>query len=80
MVKGTVTINLEDFHALLDSAQDQAKIKDQYLNASKELAVFLSFIASRADLEKYVDEFNRQSNYSKIVFEGSKAKIELKES
>lgn len=79
MVKGTVSITLEDFQALLQSAEETGKTRDKYVTASKELAVFLSFLATRTDLEKYIDEFNRQSKTSKIVFEGTKAKIELKE-
>ena len=78
MVKGTVSINLEDFQALMDSAQESLATKEKYITASKELTVFLSFLATRADLEKYIDEFNRQSKTSKITFEGTKAKIELK--
>tara|TARA_Y100001938_G_C7965936_1_gene366796 strand:+ start:523 stop:759 length:237 start_codon:yes stop_codon:yes gene_type:complete len=78
VVKGTVSINLEDFQALMDSAQESLATKEKYITASKELAVFLSFLATRADLEKYIDEFNRQSKTSKITFEGTKAKIELK--
>ena len=79
MVKGTVSITLEDFQALLQSAEETGKTRDKYVTASKELGVFLSFLATRTDLEKYIDEFNRQSKTSKIVFEGTKAKIELKE-
>lgn len=48
------------------------------LIAAKELQVFLSFIATRTDIEKYVEEFNRQSKTSEIIFEGNLAKIELK--
>ena len=79
MVKGTVTINLDDFHALLDSAEKANEVTDNFKLATRELQVFLSFLASRTDLEKYVDEFNRQSKTSKITFAGTTAKIELKE-
>ena len=47
--------------------------------ASKEMQVFLSFLSTRADIEKYVEEFNKQSKTSRIVFEGTHAKIEFKD-
>ena len=47
--------------------------------ARKELQVFLSFLVSREDLEKYVDEFNRQSKTSTIIFENGAARIDLKD-
>jgi hypothetical protein len=53
-------------------------MEEKFLVASKELQVFLSFLSSRADIEKHVEEFNRQSKTSKITFEGTSAKIELK--
>ncbi len=79
MVKGSVTISLEDYHALLEAGTKYIKLKENAALASKELQVFLSFICTRGDIEKYVDEFNRQSKTSKIIFEGSTAKIELKD-
>ena len=78
MVKGSVTISLEDYHSFLESAIKNKDIESKFIIASKELQVFLSFLATRADIEKYVDEFNRQSKTSKIIFEGTTAKIELK--
>tara|TARA_R100001594_G_scaffold56543_1_gene90407 strand:- start:89 stop:331 length:243 start_codon:yes stop_codon:yes gene_type:complete len=78
VVKGTVTISIEDFQAFLESAEKANEIKDNFKLATKELQVFLSFLATRTDLEKYIDEFNRQSKTSKIVFEGTVAKIEVK--
>ena len=78
MVKGSDTISTEDYHSFLDAAISAQEIKDKFQVASKELQVFLSFLASRSDIEKYVDEFNRQSKTSRIVFEGTSAKIEMK--
>ena len=78
MVKGSVTISIQDFQAFLESAEKAQTTKDSFILVKKELQVFLSFLSSRADLEKYVDEFNRQSKTSQIVFEGTTAKIELK--
>jgi len=54
------------------------EVKGKFFTASKELQVFLSFLASRENLDKYVEEFNRQSKTSRIIFEGTSAKIELK--
>tara|TARA_R100000781_G_scaffold25558_1_gene18800 strand:- start:618 stop:860 length:243 start_codon:yes stop_codon:yes gene_type:complete len=79
VVKGSVTISLEDYHALLESAEKTLQIKDKFYTAGKELQVFLSFLASREDIEKHVDEFNRQSRTTRIIFEGTTAKIEMKD-
>ena len=78
MVKGTVSITLSDFQGLLEAATKAKETEENLRRAAKELQVFLSYIALKADIEKYVDEFNTQSTTSKIVFDGSKAKIEIK--
>ncbi len=79
MVKGTVSISLEDYHTLKDSAEESLKLKGNLDTAIKELQVFLSFLCTRENLEKYVEEFNRQSKTSKININGGIAKIELKD-
>jgi len=79
VVKGNVTISLDDYHTLLDSNNESLELKDKLSIAVKELQVFLSFLCTREDLEKYVDEFNRQSKTSKININGGIAKIELKD-
>ena len=79
MVNGSVTISIEDYHKFLDASERASITKNSFNIAKKDLQVFLSFLATRADLEKYVDEFNRQSKTSRIVFEGTKARIELKD-
>ena len=78
MVKGSVTISLTDYHALIDSNIESVELKDKLNVAIKELQVFLSFLCTREDIEKYVKEFNRQSQTSKININGGIAKIELK--
>ena len=78
MVKGSVTISLTDYHALIDSNIESVELKDKLNVAIKELQVFLSFLCTREDIEKYVKEFNRQSKTSKININGGIAKIELK--
>tara|TARA_R110000744_G_scaffold344281_1_gene449567 strand:+ start:246 stop:500 length:255 start_codon:yes stop_codon:yes gene_type:complete len=79
VVTGTVSISIKDFQDLVDSKA----IADDRINktslATKELQVFLSFLCTRSEIEKYVNEFNRQSKMSKIVFEGTVAKIEFKD-
>ena len=79
MVKGSVTISLDDYHSLTDSNTKSLELKDKLSLAVKELQVFLSFLCTREDLEKYVEEFNRQSKTSKININGGIAKIELKD-
>ena len=79
MVKGSVTISIDDYHILLDSKIEASEIKDKLNTAVKELQVFLSFLCTRENLENYVEEFNRQSKTSKININGGIAKIELKD-
>ena len=79
MVKGSVTISIEDFQEFCKSAERSQEIKDNFRLAVKELQVFLSFLATRENIEKYIKEFNRQSQTSQIVFEGTQAKIEIKD-
>ena len=79
MVKGSVTISIEDFQSLLVTSDKAKEFRDKSILASKELQVFLSFLTTRADIEKYVEEFNKQSKTSRIVFEGTHAKIEFKD-
>tara|TARA_R110002167_G_scaffold195026_2_gene397763 strand:- start:195 stop:440 length:246 start_codon:yes stop_codon:yes gene_type:complete len=79
VVKGSVTISIEDFQSLLVTSDKAKEFRDKSILASKELQVFLSFLSTRADIDKYIEEFNRQSQTSKIVFEGTQAKIEFKD-
>ena len=77
MVKGSVTISIEDYHALIDSKTRSLEITESAALVIKELQVFLSFLCTREDIEKHVEEFNRQSKTSKINMSGGIAKIEL---
>tara|TARA_Y100001938_G_C7929260_1_gene348507 strand:- start:57 stop:299 length:243 start_codon:yes stop_codon:yes gene_type:complete len=79
MVKGTVSISLEDYHTLLESASKSLELKENLQLAVKELQVFLSFLCTRENIEEYVEEFNRQSKTSKININGGIAKIETKD-
>ena len=78
MVKGTVTISTEDYHKFLDSESKFVEARRDLELAIKELQVFLSFLCTREDIEKYINEFNRQSKTSEININGGIAKIELK--
>ena len=79
MVKGTVTISLDDYHALIDASSKSLELKENLQLAMKELQVFLSFLCTREDVEKYVEVFNRQSKTAKINVNGGIAKIEIKD-
>ena len=79
MVKGTVTISLDDYHSLLESSSKSLELRENLQLAVKELQVFLSFLCTREDIENYVEEFNRQSKTSKIDISGGIAKIETKD-
>ena len=78
MVKGTVSITLEDYHTLLDSNIKSVKLKDNLNLAVKELQVFLSYLCTRENIERHVEEFNKQSKTTKININGGIAKIETK--
>ena len=79
MVKGSVTISIEDFQALMDSSANYVELKDKTMLAAKEMQVFLSFLCTRTDISKYIEEFNRQSQTSQIIIDDGKAQIKLKE-
>ena len=77
-MKGTVTISIDDFEKLTKN-EDRVKTKEDNLyTTAKELSVFLSFLSTRTDIKKYVEQYNLQSTTSKIVFEGNKAIIEFR--
>ena len=79
MVKGTVTISIDDYHALLDATTTSLKVKDNSNILIKELQVFLSFLCTRENIEKYVGEFNKQSKTSQILIDGGIARIKKKD-
>ena len=78
MVKGTVSISLDDYHTLLEASEKSLEVKGNLDISIKELQVFLSYLCTREDIEKHVAEFNRQSKTSVININGGIAKIELK--
>ena len=78
MVKGTVSITLEDYHALIDASMNAKDIQESTKLAAKELQVFLSYICDKEDISKYIEEFNRQSKTSEIVVKNGRAQIKFK--
>ena len=78
MVKGTVSISIEDYHALLDSSSKALELKENLHLTIKELQVFLSYLCTRENIENHVEEFNKQSKTSIININGGIVKIERK--
>jgi hypothetical protein len=76
--QGSVTINLEDYHALLEAGQKALELKGNTELVIKELQVFLSFMTTRTDIEPYIVEFNKQSKTSVIELNDGIAKIRKK--
>ena len=79
MVKGSVTISIEDYHALLDASVNAKELKESTELAAKELQVFLSYLCDKEDISKYIEEFNRQSQTSTIVINSGRAQIKFKD-
>ena len=79
MVKGTVSISIEDYHALIEASVKAVELKDSTKLAAKELQVFLSYLCGKEDISKYVEEFNRQSKTSTIIIKSGRAQIKFKD-
>ena len=77
-MKGSVTISLEDYEKLKNSAEEAKLLDDITRKAAKELQVFLSYLCSRGSIEEYVNEFNRQSTLSEIEMKDGIARIRFK--
>lgn len=77
-VAGTVTISLDDYHDLVYAEEKANEGNERTKRASKELAVFLTFLATRADVTPYIEEFNRQSSSSFIKLDDGRATINFK--
>ena len=79
MVKGSVTISIEDFQLMLDTTADAKELKEATYKASKEIQVFLSYLHAQLDLTVHIQSFNRQSTKSKIIIDDdNKIKIQFK--
>ena len=79
MVKGSVTISIVDFQALLDAQITSEELNKSTKLAAKELQVFLSYICDKVDISNYIEEFNRQSKTSSIIIKSGRAQIKLNE-
>lgn len=79
MVKGSVTISTEDYHALIDSNINAKELQESVKLAVKELQVFLSYMCDKTDISNYIEEFNRQSKKSTIIRKNGRAQIKFNE-
>jgi hypothetical protein len=77
VVKGSVTISIDDFQTLLDTKVNAEDLKEKTELAAKELQVFLSFLCTRENIESHVEAFNKQSQTSMIVIKDGIAKIKI---
>ena len=75
---GTVTLNLKDYHNLIEEHPKAENLRKNLYAASKEIEVFLSFLCTREAIEDYVEEFNKQSKSSVIAIENVRAIIKKK--
>tara|TARA_R110002096_G_scaffold236450_1_gene427082 strand:+ start:137 stop:370 length:234 start_codon:yes stop_codon:yes gene_type:complete len=75
-MQGTVTISLLDYESLKEAKTEAETLDRNVKLLAKELQVFLTFLCSRAEIDKYVHEFNLQSTTSKIIIDGDRARIE----
>ena len=76
---GTVTIDLKDYLDLVEHSHKTDTLRSNTSRAAKEMSVFLSFLCTREDISKYIDEFNRQSKTATIVVENDRATIQFKD-
>lgn len=76
---GNVTISIKDFDKLRGQSSKAEDRLERVTRAAKELEVFLSFMCTREHIQEYLDEFNRQSQASKIMLEDGRAKIVFKD-
>jgi hypothetical protein len=79
MVKGTVNIQLKDYHTFLEASQRSTEQQENLTRAAKELQVFLDFICNQVDIEDHINAFNRQSRTAEIKFINGRARIEFKD-
>lgn len=76
-IVGTVTISLADYQNMVSAGERADKFNGKTKRGAKELSVFLTFLATRSDINPYVTEFNRQSMSSKIILDDGRATIEF---
>ena len=78
-MNGTVTISLKDFNELRESSEKADLLLKKVSQAAKELEIFLSYMITQENFDKYIEEFNRQSVGSKIKIIDGRVKVSLNE-
>lgn len=78
-MNATVTLPLKEFDELREAKSKADNQLTKLNRAAKELEVFISFISTREHIAEYVDEFNRQSQTSRITIDAGRAKIIFKD-
>ena len=58
-IPGTVTISLDDYNELISQQKKTEELNVNTKKAAKEMAVFLTFLITRSEIEPFVEEFNR---------------------
>jgi hypothetical protein len=76
-MNGTVTLSLEDYHALRDASPNLQSLKRDILQSTKELEVFLTFLITRENIDEHLEEFNSYSKTCKVHIVDGRAKIQL---
>lgn len=77
-VQGTVTISLQDYTKLQNEYKKALELEKKFIEVSKELEVFLSWLCTRYEVGEHVSKYNMQSINARILIEDGKAKIEIR--
>ena len=77
-LNGTVTISLEDYNKLQDEYNKALKLEKKFIEVSKELEVFLSWLCTRYSVDEHINKYNMQSTNARILINDGKAKIEIR--
>ena len=70
MVKGTVSINLDDFQALIKAAEKSNQTEEKYRKASKELSVFVGLIITNCIIMGRLEAFALGNTVWKSFLDG----------
>ena len=77
-IRGTVTINLDDYTLLNAEFEDALELREELFRAATELEIFLSYLCTRIDILPFIEKYNIQSKSSSIIVEDGKAKIKFR--
>lgn len=79
MVKGTVSISLEDFKRMEKAQEDSRRAAVAQEKASKELGVFMNFLKNNIpDMQRHIEQFNKQSTACSLIEMDGRLKMVLK--